>query len=49
MNANLNQMITDGTIDLNDLPADATQQEENKFLYDAGVSGIKKIDNPPYI
>jgi len=42
MSANLTQKVNAGTISLDEIPATATKQEELKYLYDAGISGISK-------
>ena len=49
MNANLNQKIQEGVINLDEIKVDWTDQEELKWLYEKGISGIQKKDNPPYI
>lgn len=49
MNANLNQKVTDGTIDLNEMLPEWTPQQESEWLYNQGVSGISKSEKPPYL
>jgi len=44
MSANLTQKVNNNTISLDDISATATKQEELKFLYDAGISGITKSE-----
>lgn len=42
MTANLNYLVTQGVIDFNDLSVEMTEQQELKYLYDKGCSGISK-------
>ena len=43
MNANLTQMITNGAINLDEMLPEWTQKQEAEWLYNKGVSGIKKV------
>lgn len=49
MNANLNQKISKGEINLDEMKADWTLQQETEWLYKKGISGIRKSEKPPYI
>ena len=40
--ANIQKKITDGSLDIDLMQADWTDQQELEFLYNAGVSGIKR-------
>lgn len=48
MAANLNAKIAAGTIDVDDMLPDWTDQQEAEFLYNKGISGIKKMPRPAH-
>ena len=48
MATNLNSKVSKGVIDLDEMLPDWTDQQEAEFLYNKGISGIKKIPRPPY-
>lgn len=48
MAANLNAKIATGTINVDDMLPDWTDQQEAEFLYNKGISGIKKMPRPAY-
>ncbi len=50
MNANLNQKVSNNTIDLDEMDPSWTPLQEAEWLYNNGVSGIRKKDEkPPYL
>lgn len=49
MNANLNQKVTNGTINLDEMQPDWTSQQEAEWLFNQGISGIRKSEKPPYL
>ena len=48
MAANLNSKVSQGLIDLDEMLPDWTDQQEAEFLYNKGISGIKKLPRPAY-
>lgn len=49
MNANLNQNVTSGMINLDEMQPDWTPQQEAEWLFNQGISGIRKSEKPKYI
>ena len=49
MNANLNQKVTSGIINLDEMQPDWTPQQEAEWLFSQGISGIRKSEKPKYI
>lgn len=48
MGASLNQKVLDGTISLDEMSPDWSEEQELEWLYNNGVSGIKKSLKPLY-
>lgn len=48
VNANLNQKIAKGDINLDEMQPDWTQQQEAEWLYKKGISGIRISEKIPY-
>lgn len=49
MNANLNQKVSSSAINLDEMQSDWTPQQEAQWLFNQGISGIRKSEKPKYI